>query len=122
MQIFLRHSNKLQAVTISESTTFEELNKIVERNISYPFCFMNNSSDKVSAFYNELSIINIPIQVLGGGKDISEEDKKLAFDHINILICRVCYSRNALKADRCRKRSCGNSGNLRPKKMAAKKG
>ena len=121
MQIFLRHSNKLQALKISETTTFEDLTKIVEKSASYSFNFCNNPCDLVSSFYADSSIINIPVQVLGGGKDISEEDKKIALKHISIKICRDCNGRNAIRATRCRKRSCGNGANLRPKKMSSKK-
>jgi len=32
------------------------------------------------------------------------------------LICRKCYARLHPKASNCRKKKCGRSGNLRPKK------
>ena len=34
----------------------------------------------------------------------------------NKLICRVCYARNNIRASNCRKKKCGHSNQLRPKK------
>ena len=36
------------------------------------------------------------------------------------LICRKCYATNSPKAKTCRKRKCGKSGKLRPKKALKK--
>lgn len=35
-------------------------------------------------------------------------------------ICRQCYGRNPLNAFTCRKRKCGHSADLRPKKASTK--
>jgi ribosomal protein L40E len=66
-----------------------------------------------------IDVRNIP--VLGGGKDMEEGDRMLASTALSCLICRNCYARNPLKAKHCRKRRCGHSPNLRPKKTIISK-
>ena len=63
------------------------------------------------------------IPLLGGGQISNMEPafQALCEKYIyNKKICRECYGTNPIKAKTCRKRKCGRSGKLRPKKAARK--
>lgn len=121
MQIFVRKNGKLSAMEIDKNMTFGALKNVLGNE--YRYNMSCGSETLVSSVFSELSIINLSLPVLGGAKDISVEDKALAFDHISkITICRKCYRNNAKNATRCRNKRCGHTTNLRPKKMMAKKG
>lgn len=121
MQLFLRHSNGMRVESFNADITVEELqnaiSSIFKFNFTLPFC----SSELASQVFAENSVINVNVPVLGGGKDLTEEDKNLALSYITIKICRDCYSRNSIRATTCRKSSCGHSKNLRLKKMSTGK-
>lgn len=115
MQIFIRSASGLKAVEFSASATTAEVESLISGVCGFDYALR---SAHVPA---ENTILNIPVPVLGGFKDLTDEDKDLAFKHNLVSICRKCYSRNPLNAERCRKKSCGHSTNLRPKKLATKK-
>ena len=58
---------------------------------------------------------------LRGGMDLNKMDPALvAFIEKKMFskqICRNCYATNPAKAKTCRKRKCGHSSNLRPKRQ-----
>ena len=59
------------------------------------------------------------LKLLGGGpaSDIPDHLRELACKYkVDKMICRKCYARLPLNAKTCRKRKCGHSSNLRPKK------
>lgn len=117
MQIFVRLSEGLRAIEVDKSATVDVLQRMITCIGGVPFALPHEPSELVSSVFSDLSTINASISVLGGAKDLSEEDKALAYNRVAVKICRVCYSRNAIKATVCRKKSCGHSKNLRPKKM-----
>ncbi|KAM0680157.1 hypothetical protein GINT2_001540 [Glugoides intestinalis] len=121
MQIFVRHNAKVNTITVPANSTISDLEKIISEYFEFDFTLPQESCLPVSAVFVENTIINAHIPVLGGGKDLADEVKELALQHITIKICRKCYARNSINADRCRKKSCGHSTNLRPKKMSGKK-
>lgn len=120
MQVFVRFSEGLRAVTVDESVTIGALQSMISCIGNVPVTLPHDPSRLASSVFSNFSTINVCVPVLGGAKDLSEEDKLLAFNRIAVKICRDCYSRNARKATVCRKRSCGHSKNLRLKKMSAK--
>ena len=63
-------------------------------------------------------------QLLGGAGPVEYLDhlKELANKYrCNKMICRVCYARLPPNAVNCRKRKCGHSANIRPKKKMKEK-
>jgi ribosomal protein L40E len=121
MQIFFRSNTGLSAHKISENMTIGDLEATVSSLYNTNFTLPHNSSCSVSTLYSENSIINVLVPVLGGGKDLTDEDKNLALSHLNVKICRDCYAKNAPNAKVCRKTSCGHSKNLRMKKLGSSK-
>lgn len=121
MQIFLRSSQGLKAIEVSEAETVSSLQSIISTLYSFDFTLLQNPELRISEVFSNNSIINLHIPVLGGGKDLTEEDKALANAHLLVTICRDCYRHNSKNATRCRGKKCGHSSNLRPKKLSAKK-
>jgi len=67
----------------------------------------------------EGSNFEMNLKLLGGAvaSDIPDHLKELAYKYkVNKMICRKCYARLPLGSHTCRKRKCGHSANLRPKK------
>ena len=121
MQIFLRSNSGLSAYSIRENLTISQLEADISSLYNFNCTLPHSSSKNASEFYSQNSVINILLPVLGGGKDLTEEDRNLALAALNVKICRDCYSKNALNATVCRKKMCGHSKNLRMKKLGASK-
>jgi len=67
----------------------------------------------------EGSIVDLTLGLMGGvgSSDIPDHLKELAYKYkVNKMICRGCYARLPPNAHNCRKRKCGHSANIRPKK------
>lgn len=63
------------------------------------------------------STLHLVLNLRGGGGVIEPSLRVLAMKYnCDKLICRKCYARLHSKATNCRKRKCGHSNNLRPKK------
>ena len=65
------------------------------------------------------SLVDMQIALLGGvgAVDYIDHLKALALKYrVNKMICRSCYARLPPNAKNCRKRKCGHSSNIRPKK------
>jgi len=122
MQLLIQSVQGWKTVETTTSMTIadlcQKLGKLLNMssvNLPYP------STEAVSSVYHENCTIRIPGLLLGGGKNMTESDKILAVAAITCKICRKCYSRNPIKATRCRKSGCGHSSNLRPKEIMTKK-
>lgn len=71
------------------------------------------------------STLHLVLRLRGGGKDESIEPALAALarkTNCDKMICRACYARLPLRATNCRKKKCGHSSNLRPKKKLVVKG
>ena len=65
------------------------------------------------------SLVDLEMGILGGAgpSDIPDHLKELAYKYRTYkMICRKCYARLPINAKNCRKRKCGHSANIRPKK------
>jgi len=65
------------------------------------------------------SFIDLSLGLMGGvgSSDIPDHLKELAYKYkVYKMICRGCYARLPPNAHNCRKRKCGHSANIRPKK------
>lgn len=121
MQIFFRSNTGLSAHSISENMSVADLEAKITSIYNVKFNLPHSSSQLVSSLYPENSIVNILVPVLGGAKDLTDEDKNLALSSLKVSICRNCYAKNAFNAKTCRKARCGHSANLRPKKLGSAK-
>ena len=69
--------------------------------------------------FEDGSFIDLDLGLLGGvgSSDIPDHLKELAYKYkVYKMICRGCYARLPPNAHNCRKRKCGHSANIRPKK------
>ncbi|ELA41549.1 uncharacterized protein VICG_01413 [Vittaforma corneae ATCC 50505] len=121
MQIFIKSPNGLKTVEFDNSMTVGELQAHVSSVCGFEYTFSQPPYLCAARVFSENTTFNVHIPVLGGFKDLTEEVKELARNHIMVKICRKCYARNSINAERCRKKYCGHSTNLRPKKMSGKK-
>jgi len=65
------------------------------------------------------SFVDLSLGLFGGvgSSDIPDHLKELAYKYkVYKMICRGCYARLPPNAHNCRKRKCGHSANIRPKK------
>lgn len=121
MQIFIKTSAGIKTIEFENTTTISQLQQRVSEICGFAHTFSYEKSLLAADCFVENSTLNIPIPILGGFKDLSDEAKEMARVKLLYLVCRKCYSKNALGATRCRKTSCGHSSNLRPKKVSGKK-
>lgn len=78
---------------------------------------LDDTETILSSGIKNLGAIAACVRVLGGGGNMSENDRAMAMANRNsAMICRRCYARLAPRADKCRKTGCG-SKDLRPKKL-----
>jgi len=122
MQLFIRSPTGLKAIQLDCSATVSDVESLASLRCGFQVALNHPSTALASDIFPSNLILSAHVPVLGGFKDLTDEAKELARVHNLVSICRKCYSRNSLNATRCRKRSCGHSTNLRPKKIATKKG
>ena len=75
--------------------------------------------EETLASFENGSFIDLELGLLGGvgSSDIPDHLKELAYKYkVYKMICRGCYARLPPNAHNCRKRKCGHSANIRPKK------
>lgn len=61
------------------------------------------------------SLISAGLRLLGGTIEPSMRELAVKYN-CEKMICRKCYARLPIKATNCRKKKCGHSNQLRPKK------
>ena len=77
------------------------------------------SDEETLASFEDGSFIDLNLVLLWvvGSSDIPDHLKELAYKYkVYKMICRGCYARLPPNAHNCRKRKCGHSANIRPKK------
>ena len=129
MQIFVRSiDGKLIGVEVEKTTSVLQLkNQIAElegiapdvQRILYTSKELNDQDTMESNEVIDGSNFELNLRLLGGAvaSDIPDHLKELANKYkVNKMICRKCYARLPLGSHTCRKRKCGHSANLRPKK------
>ena len=127
MQIFVRLPNgKHFAVDMLDISTVSELKDNICQFEGIPV-----EEQKLFSLSQELTneeslenledgtFIDLSFGLLGGvgSSDIPDHLKELAYKYkVYKMICRKCYARLPPNAHNCRKRKCGHSANIRPKK------
>ncbi|RVD93387.1 ribosomal L40 [Tubulinosema ratisbonensis] len=122
MNIFIKLSNSLSQINCSQEETPTQL----LRRLGYTNKFrlsghttLINSVPLCKQINNYSTITLLPVLAGGAGdKKLNENDRALALARKQAMICRCCYARLAPGATNCRKRKCGHSSKLRPKKQA----
>lgn len=123
MQVFIRSPDSLEVVSIGSDTTINDLQRESVRFCSMAFVGCGVLLDKGVSLASQgiqhmCTISAVPLLAGGAGdKQMNENDKALALKRKEAMICRSCYARLAPRAINCRKKKkCGGSSNLRPKK------
>ena len=129
MQIFVRSvDGKLIGVEVEKTTSIKDLkNQLAslegiapeDQRILFTTRELNDETTMESNEVEEGSNLEMNFKLLGGAvaSDIPDHLKELANKYkVNKMICRKCYARLPLGSYTCRKRKCGHSANLRPKK------
>lgn len=120
MQIFIKTHNRVLSKKLAEEMTVSDLFTNIQNTLGLRMAQMNNMSALCSdVFCNGQTVVATPVMV--GGGNMTEGNKLISLNALKMKICRKCYARNPLKADRCRKAACGHTNQLRLKKVIKKK-
>ncbi len=127
MHIFVRMPNGkhlavdktvVSTVTNLKENIFTEEGIPVENQILIASSVELTDCDSLEAL-EEGSFVDLSLGLMGGvgSSDIPDHLKELAYKYkVYKMICRGCYARLPPNAHNCRKRKCGHSANIRPKK------
>ena len=129
MKIFVRSiDSRMLCLDVEKSTTIEDIKEQMEELEGIAFedqrmlfnCKdLEDQSTLESLEVTEGMNLEMSLKLLGGAvaSDIPEHLKALACKYkVDKMICRKCYARLPMTAYNCRKRKCGHSANIRPKK------
>jgi large subunit ribosomal protein L40e len=127
MHIFIRMPNgkhlAVDKTTVSTVSNLKE-NIFNEEGIPIENQILLASSVELTNFdslesLEDGSFVDLSLGLMGGvgSSDIPDHLKELAYKYkVYKMICRGCYARLPPNAHNCRKRKCGHSANIRPKK------
>jgi len=114
------------AVEMEQTSTVTELKNKIATQEGIPAenqkLVSNNRelvNEEILCSFEDGSFIDLDLGLLGGvgSSDIPDHLKELAYKYkVYKMICRGCYARLPPNAHNCRKRKCGHSANIRPKK------
>lgn len=124
-QIFVKTlTGKTIVLEINSETTIEEIkNKIEDREgvpaeeqrLIYAERQLENCHQAADYDIKKDSTLHLVMNLCGGVIEPSLRVLAMKYN-CDKMICRKCYARLHQKATNCRKRKCGHSNNLRPKK------
>jgi len=129
MKIFVRSiDSRMLSLDVEKETTVEDIKCQMEElegiSAEEQRITFNNKEVEDEITLEALEVtegmnLEMNLRLLGGAvaSDIPEHLKMLANKYkVDKMICRKCYARLPLTAYNCRKRKCGHSANIRPKK------
>jgi len=127
MHLLIRTPNgKHLAVEMEQTSTVSELKNKIATQEGIPaenqkLVSINRElvDEETLCTFEDGSFIDLDLGLLGGvgSSDIPDHLKELAYKYkVYKMICRGCYARLPPNAHNCRKRKCGHSANIRPKK------
>ena len=133
MKVLVNLEGESSSFDVTETSTVGDLKKMIDEKEYYDAEIqklflgeteLSNDMTLESSGVIDGSYINMKISLLGGAGPVEYLDhlRDLANKYrCNKMICRVCYARLPLNAKNCRKRKCGHSANIRPKKKIKEK-
>ena len=133
MKVLVNMDGETASFDVAETSTIADLKKMIDENESYDqeiqrlylgSVELTDNSTLESCGIAEGSLVDMKISLLGGVGPVDYIDhlKELALKYrVNKMICRKCYARLPPQAKNCRKRKCGHSANIRPKKKIKEK-
>jgi ribosomal protein L40E len=133
MKVLVNIDGETSSFDVAETSTIADLKKVIDEKEYYDAeiqslylgqCELANNSTLESCGIAEGSLVNMKVSLLGGVGPVDYIDhlKVLAQKYrVNKMICRKCYARLPPQAKNCRKRKCGHSSNIRPKKKIKEK-
>ncbi len=133
MQVYVRSlDSKLQCLDVDKTSNVESIkNKMLEldgvpveeQRILFNCKELEDQTTLESLQINDRDNFDLNLKLLGGiGTDVPEHLRILAYKYkVDKMICRKCYARLPPNAYNCRKRKCGHSSNIRPKKKIKEK-
>merc|ERR1712126_276037 len=102
MQIFVKTHRETVARTVAADLSIKQLrDELMERHGLYISSIYGGSERVCEAFMDGQTILAV-LAMLGGG-NMTEGNKLISLNALEMKICRKCYARNAIKATRCRK-------------------
>ena len=129
MKIFVRSvDNRMLCLDVEKESTIEDIKcqmedlegiSVEDQRMVFNSKECEDDTTLESLELSEGMNLEMNLRLLGGAvaSDIPEHLKQLANKYkVDKMICRKCYARLPLSAYNCRKRKCGHSANIRPKK------
>ena len=134
MKVLVNLEGEMASFSVSDSMTVADLKKMIDQQELYDVDIQRlylgqvELSDSECSLENcgvaDGSILDMKVALLGGAGPVEYLDhlRDLANKYrCNKMICRICYARLPPNAKNCRKRKCGHSANIRPKKKIKEK-
>jgi large subunit ribosomal protein L40e len=134
MKVLVNLEGEIASFNINENSTIGDLKSMIDNQELYDVDIQRLYLGQIELSDNAItldscgiadgSLLDMKVTLLGGAGPVEYLDhlRDLANKYrCNKMICRICYARLPPNAKNCRKRKCGHSANIRPKKKIKEK-